>query len=103
MIRTETFCARVSIDQETLELWTASRWIMADDEQGEAAYSEADEARGRFIHSLQHDMGVNEAGIDLILQLVDQIHGLRGTMQALVEGLAEQPEEVRRAVLLRER
>jgi chaperone modulatory protein CbpM len=99
MIRATAFCATLSIDEETLEIWTASGWIVPAEEGGEPTFSEADAARGRFIAALQADMGVNEEGIGMVLDLVDQIHGLRATMADLVEALATQPEEVRRAVL----
>ena len=99
MIRADVFCATLSIDEQTLEVWTASGWIVPAEEAGELRFSEADAARGRFIAALQADMGVNDAGVELILDLVDQIHGLRGSMRDLVEALAVQPEEVRRAVL----
>jgi len=99
MIRVSAFCATLSIDEETLEVWTASGWLLPVEEAGEPAFTEADLARARFIVALRTDMGVNDAGIGLILDLVDQIHGLRGTVADLMEALAAQPEEVRRAVL----
>jgi chaperone modulatory protein CbpM len=98
MIRTAAFCATLSIDEETLEVWTASGWLEPRRVSGEPLFSDVDEARGRFIFALQRDMGINEAGIGVILDLVDQIHGLRGTMQELVEALGEQPEDIRRAI-----
>lgn len=99
MIRATAFRARLSIDEETLEVWTASGWILPADAEGEPLFTEADAARGRFIAALSADMGINAAGIGVILELIDQIHGLRGTMQDLLDGLAAQPDGVRRAVL----
>jgi chaperone modulatory protein CbpM len=98
MIRTAAFCATLSIDEDTLEVWTASGWLEPRRVSGEALFSDVDEARGRFIFALERDMGVNEAGIGVILDLIDQIHGLRGTMQELVDALGEQPEDIRRAI-----
>jgi chaperone modulatory protein CbpM len=98
MIRTAAFCATLSIDEETLEVWTASGWLEPRRVSGEPLFSDVDEARGRFIFALQRDMGINDSGIGVILDLVDQIHGLRGTMQELVEALGEQPEDIRRAI-----
>jgi chaperone modulatory protein CbpM len=99
MIRADVFRATLSIDEETLEIWTASGWIVPAQEAGEPAFTDADAARGRLIAALQSDIGVNEPGVGVILDLLDQIHGLRGTMRELMDGLAGQPDEVRRAVL----
>jgi chaperone modulatory protein CbpM len=41
-------------------------------------------------------MGVNEAGVDLIMELVDQIHGLRGTLRDMLGAMEQQDDEVRR-------
>ncbi len=101
MIRADVFRATLSIDEDTLEVWTASGWIVPAEDAGEPVYSDADAARGRLIAALQGDMGINEPGVGVILDLLDQIHGLRGTMRELMDGLAAQPEEVRRAVLRR--
>jgi len=98
MIRAAVFRQILAIDEETLEVWTASRWLMPEEDAGEPVFSDADAARGRFIVSLQSDMGVNDEAVGLILDLVDQIHGLRGTVTDLMDALAEQPEDVRRAV-----
>jgi chaperone modulatory protein CbpM len=101
MIRAAQFRASLAIGEERLEVWTASGWIVPAEEAGEPGFSDADAARGRLIAALEEDLGVNGAGIGVILDLLDQIHGLRGTMRELVEGLAAQPEDVRRAVLQR--
>ena len=43
--------------------------------------TEVDAARAHLIHDLQKDLGVNEAGIDVILDLLDQLYGLRCTLR----------------------
>ena len=48
-----------------------------------------DLARARLIHDLKHNMGVNDEGLDVILHLIDQMHGLR---KALAEALASMRE-----------
>ena len=42
-----------------------------------------DVARARFIGNLKTDLGVNDEGIDVILHLVDQLHGLRAALEQL--------------------
>ena len=48
-----------------------------------------DVARAGLIHDLKHNMGVNDEGLDVILHLIDQMHGLR---RALAEALASMGE-----------
>lgn len=43
-----------------------------------------DLARARLILDLTHGMGVNEAGVDIVMDLVDQLHGMRGAMRDIV-------------------
>nr|WP_246622999.1 chaperone modulator CbpM [Rhizobium laguerreae] len=45
-------------------------------------FRDADLARARLILDLTNGVGVNEAGIDVIMDLVDQLHGLRMIMRA---------------------
>lgn len=47
------------------------------------AISDIDAARALFIRDLQGDFGVNDEGIDLVLHLVDQVHGLRRALAVL--------------------
>ncbi|WP_409566649.1 hypothetical protein [Rhizobium leguminosarum] len=41
-------------------------------------------------------MGVNEAGIDVILDLVDQLHGLRMAMRDLISAVGSEAPAVKR-------
>ena len=45
--------------------------------------SDIDAARAVFIRDLQGDFGVNDEGIELVLHLVDQVHGLRRALAVL--------------------
>jgi chaperone modulatory protein CbpM len=42
-----------------------------------------DVARARLIRDLKDDFGVNDAGVDVILHLLDQLHGLRRAFDQL--------------------
>ena len=43
--------------------------------------SEVDVARARLIRQLLGEMGVNAEGVGIILDLVDQVHGLRSALR----------------------
>ena len=49
-----------------------------------APLSDVDLARAQLIRDLREDLGVNDEGVAVILHLLDQMHGLRGSMQGLL-------------------
>jgi chaperone modulatory protein CbpM len=90
MIDEREFLERAHIDRTTLEVWVREAWIYPERAAPEPAYSEMDLARAGLIHDLKHNMGVNDEGLDVILHLIDQMHGLR---KALAEALASLHEK----------
>jgi chaperone modulatory protein CbpM len=42
-------------------------------------------ARAQLIHDLRHDFGVNDEAVPLILDLIDQVHGLRRLLRDVME------------------
>jgi chaperone modulatory protein CbpM len=67
-----------------LEGWIAAGWIIPPQREPEVAFSDVDLARAQFIRDLRDDLGVNDEGISVILHLLDQVHGLRRSMQHLL-------------------
>ena len=88
MIKEREFLERADLDQGTLEVWIREAWICPARMTAEREFSEMDLARARLIRDLKHNMGVNDEGLDVILHLIDQMHGLR---RALAEALASLP------------
>ena len=74
------FLFRAQLDQETLEVWIGEEWLAPGETAGEPEFSEADLARAKLIRDLKHDMGVNDEGVGIILNLLDQMHSLRKAM-----------------------
>ena len=72
-------------DEETLRAWAAAGWISIEESEAGGPLSEADEARCNLICDLQRDIGVNDEGIDVILNLLDQIHGLRRALRETLD------------------
>lgn len=79
----QEFLAYSGIQIQTLEFWVTQRWLIPDEASGAASFSEGDAARARLIRDLKNDFGVNDEGIDLILHLTDQLHGLRAALAQL--------------------
>ena len=77
----QVFLAESRIELRVFQQWVERRWIGT----GEAApeLSDADAARALFIRDLTCDFGVNDEGVDLVLHLVDQMHGLRRALDEL--------------------
>jgi chaperone modulatory protein CbpM len=71
------------IDGDTLEAWVAAGWLVPRQSSEGADYSEIDLARACLIADLHH-LGVNGEGIPIILDLIDQVHGLRRMARELL-------------------
>ena len=87
MMTERDFLERTHLDRATLEVWIREEWIVPDRTAPERAYTDMDLARATLIHDLKHNMGVNDEGLDVILHLIDQMHGLRRALAEALEGL----------------
>ena len=90
MARKSTLFVTARFDETMLRRWAAAGWISIEESDVGEPLSEVDEARCNLICDLKQEMGVNDDGIDVILNLLDQIHGLR---QALRETLHHRKRE----------
>jgi chaperone modulatory protein CbpM len=79
----QQFLTSAGLQVQTLEVWVEQRWLIPDQTSAEMTFSDADVARAHLIRDLKGDFGVNDEGIDVILHLVDQLHGLRGAFAQL--------------------
>ena len=85
MISKREFLLRAQLEDETLEAWIQEEWLVPGESAGEIAFSDVDVARARLIRDLKSDIGVNDEGVGVILNLVDQIHGLRKVLTELLQ------------------
>ncbi|GBD50148.1 chaperone modulator CbpM [Methylopila sp. Yamaguchi] len=91
-------CRRVSVPSLSLQGWIEAGWIHASGGDGVTAFSEMDVARALLIRDLTGPMGVNADGVAVILDLVDQIHGLRQALRGLTLAVAAQDLPVRQRI-----
>jgi chaperone modulatory protein CbpM len=91
IISKQDFLDRAQLDRETLEVWIEEEWLLPSGGATEPAFSEADLARARLIQDLIQDLGVNDEGVGVILNLLDQLHSLRKALADLVETARQQP------------
>ncbi|HEV7463540.1 MAG TPA: hypothetical protein VGN85_06485 [Methyloceanibacter sp.] len=87
-----------------LRVWVMQGWIKpAGKTIGETAqaFSDADLARAALICNLEDELGFAEDDVPVLLNLIDQIHGLRFELKGLLDALEELPPDVRATVRMR--
>ena len=87
----QDFLAHARLDRKTLEVWIEEEWLVPSGTPPELAFSEADLARAQLIRDLIEGMGVNDEGVGVILNLVDQMHGLRKALAETLNAVRERP------------
>ncbi|MBP1875273.1 Chaperone modulatory protein CbpM [Ensifer adhaerens] len=95
------FCEHLEIEVTVLQVWVEQRWLVPRREDSGWIFEEDDLARARLIQDLTGPMGVNNDGVDVAMQLLDQIHGLRGRLRALMTAIRSQDPDVQRLILSR--
>jgi chaperone modulatory protein CbpM len=98
-VETTEFIRHARLDVEVLESWIEIGWLAPRQEAETRRFSEIDLARVDLIRDLMLGMGVNEEGIAVILDLVDQLHGVRLALREVLSAVAAQPEPARRGII----
>jgi chaperone modulatory protein CbpM len=83
-----------------LRVWVSQGWIKPAD-QAAQGFSEADLARATLICNLEDELGFAEEDVPVLLNLIDQIHGLRAELKGLVDALDDLPPDIRATVRMR--
>ena len=83
-----------------LRVWVTQGYIKPATEVGQG-FSEADLARATLISNLEDELGFAEDDVPVLLNLIDQIHGLRSELRGMVEAVDDLPPDVRTTVRLR--
>lgn len=83
-----------------LRVWVAQGWIKPADRAAQN-YSEADLARAALICNLEDELGFAEEDVPVLLNLIDQIHGLRAELKGLLDALEDLPPDLRATVRMR--
>jgi chaperone modulatory protein CbpM len=82
-MHTREFLLQARIEVETLDHWLRAGWLMPRENAGDGGFAQVDLARAQLIGDLQ-DLGINDEGIPVILDLVDQVHGLRNMLREVL-------------------
>lgn len=89
----QEFLTTSGLQVQILEFWLDQGWLMPEETDGGVLFSEADIARAHLIRELKDDMGANDPGIDVILHLMDQVHGLRRLIRDLRLQMGQPPDK----------
>ncbi len=81
-IHIEEACEECKLSIEVIRKFILEEWIKPSDPE-ELLFDQEDLARIHLILELQDDFGVNDEAVPIILQLLDQLHSLRGTVSRL--------------------
>lgn len=82
-----------------LRLWIKKGWITPVVCSEGFEFDEIDVARVRFVCELKDELNMNEDAVDVVLSLIDQIHGLRGEIRKIAQAVDRQPVNVKRDIV----
>jgi chaperone modulatory protein CbpM len=98
IMESREFALQARIDAKLLSQWIAAGWLMPHRTEAAQVFSEVDLARAHLVRDLQ-ELGVNDEGIPIILDLIDQLHGVRRLLSGILAGFDTRPEAARRRVV----
>ncbi len=85
-------CEKVGLSPKTLRVWIEEGLLEPQRQGRRYLFDENDLQRLLLIRRLRDELGVNLAGIDIILQLLDRIRDLQEEIERLKHLLGERPE-----------
>jgi chaperone modulatory protein CbpM len=99
MLDIQEFVLRIHLASDIVETWVEEGWLRPQRTDQGLVFTEMDLSRAQLIRDLREDLGVNEEGVAIILDLIDQMHGLRKTLRELCEAVGVQPVEMQQRIL----
>ena len=87
-----------TIRRETLYVWIDRGWLSPERGETGFRFRDIDIARLRLIHDFHAGMELGEDALDVILPLIDQVHGLRNQLGRLAAAVEAQPAAVRKGI-----
>ncbi len=82
-MKVRAYLMNTRFEVEAIEGWIAAGWLSP--REGATGLSEIDLARAQLIHDLTISLGVNDEGVPVILDLIDQLHGVRRAMREMIK------------------
>lgn len=88
------------LDRDELRGWIEEGWVRPLRAGEDWSFAEVDVARVALILEIRGEFAIDDEGLPLVLNLIDQVYALRRQMRRLCEALSGQPDEVQ--AMLRE-
>ncbi len=87
--------AEIEVSEGEVTRWIEQSWVLPVEEEGELRFDDVDRARIQLIVELRRDLEVNDEAIPVVLRLLDQVYGLRRTLDELRHGIMGLSEAAR--------
>lgn len=87
------------VSETDLRVWIEYGWIRPARGEQDFTFSELDVARVSLIADLRQRMGISDEAVPVILDLMDQIYGLRRELRRVLDVVDQQPEPERSRIL----
>ncbi len=94
------FRGRACLEVEALEAWVAAGWLVCSASAEGQDFTRNRRGKGALDPRPQRDIGVNDEGIGVILDLIDKLHGMRRTLGHLLSAIQAQPDDVRQRLIV---
>ena len=99
MIALDELLGRVrGLDRQELVRWVENRWVLPEQRGDTWLFHEVDVARVELILEIRHEFAIDDEAVPVVLDLLDQVYGLRRQLRRLCDALESQPDEVREAI-----
>lgn len=98
-METRNVLQQAGIEPGALDAWIEAGWLIPDRDPGTFDFSETDLARAMLIRDLKEKLDVSDDGVSVVLDLVDQLHGLRRVLRDVLSTIGAQPETTRSQIV----
>jgi len=85
----------MEVSEGEVTRWNEQSWVLPVEEDGKLLFDDIDRARIQLIVELRRDLEVKEEAIPVVLRLLDQVYGLRRTLEELHQGIQGLSEAAR--------
>lgn len=87
------------VNETELRVWIESGWVRPARGEGDFAFSDMDIARVSLVAELRQNMGINDEAMPVVLDLMDQLYGVRRELRRVLDVIDSQPEPERSRIL----
>jgi chaperone modulatory protein CbpM len=86
------------LERREVVRWVENLWVVPERHDGGWMFRDVDIARVELIQEIRHEFAIDDEAVPLVLDLLDQVYGLRRQLRRLCDALAAQPEEVQQRI-----